>query len=70
VLCLSSPQQSKLGKVAFLFSDTPNADFNELANEFRGKLVFAKASSKEPRLNQHIGIEANQFPKLFILVRV
>jgi len=64
---VSSIFQSKLGKVAFLFSESENKDFAELAKEYRGKLVFATADASVDRLLQHVGLTKDDFPKLLIL---
>lgn len=59
--------QSSVGKVAFLLSNTDAAYLKDIATEFKGKLVFTIADSSNPRLNQHLGVEANEFPRFLIL---
>jgi protein disulfide-isomerase A1 len=41
--------------------------FRTLAAAYKGKLVFATSDGSEPRLNQHVGIEKSDMPKLLIL---
>ncbi len=60
--------QSKLGKVAFLFSKDPVPAFNEAALAYRGKLIFATTDGSVSRLNDHVGVSASLMPHVIILV--
>jgi protein disulfide-isomerase A1 len=59
--------QSKVGKVAFLFSEDEISHFRDVAEKFRGQLVFATTDGSIDRLNSHVGLEKSDFPKLMIL---
>lgn len=69
--CLDSlPVLNPLEKIAFLFTDDATPEwYNELAKEFKGKLVFATSDSSQSRLTAYIGVTANDFPVFYILVR-
>jgi len=59
--------QSKIGKVAFLFTDEDNEDFAAIAKENKGKFVFSTCDSTQNRLTSFLGIEKSDFPIFYII---
>eukprot|EP00043_Microstomoeca_roanoka_P005529 m.56301 g.56301 ORF g.56301 m.56301 type:complete len:468 (+) comp13009_c0_seq1:288-1691(+) len=59
--------QSKIGKIAFLFTDSENQAYSDIAKEYKGKFVFATSDSTQTRLTDYIGVKKSDFPALYIL---
>ncbi|EGD81431.1 hypothetical protein PTSG_02152 [Salpingoeca rosetta] len=59
--------QSKIGKIAFLFTDEENEAYSEIAKEYKGKFVFATSDSSQTRLTSYLGVEKSDFPTFYIL---
>jgi len=63
--------QSKIGKVAFLFSETSDEAhdlaFAAHAKEFKGTAVFSTADASNSRLTNYVGVKAEDFPIVMLL---
>ena len=60
--------QSPIGQSSILFTNEPFEGLSAIAEKYRGKLVFATADASEPRLLDHVGVKATDFPKFVALV--
>ena len=65
LFCLA---QSKVKKVAFLFTKSPVAEYDAIAKKLRGKFVFATSDGSIQRLNDHVGVSLDSLPQFLILV--
>ena len=61
--------QSKVPVSTILFTETGLPELQEVAEAFRGKVVFATVGSNEPRLNDYLGVKPSDFPKFYLIVR-
>lgn len=59
--------QSKIGKIAFLFTDDEDADIRDIATEYSGRFLFSTCDSSQSRLTSFLGISKSEFPIFYIL---
>eukprot|EP00049_Salpingoeca_infusionum_P017095 m.351735 g.351735 ORF g.351735 m.351735 type:complete len:463 (-) comp16334_c0_seq1:106-1494(-) len=59
--------QNPLGKVAMLFTDSDNAEYDAIAKANKGKFVFSTSDSAQSRLTSYIGVTKADFPVFYII---